>query len=80
LDEALERIHEALSAGESVIVHCYSGMNRSALTCAAYLIRHIGLSPSDAILHIRSSRPFALSNPAFVEYLLNVKAQAFYEH
>lgn len=75
IDEALERIHTALMAGENVIVHCYSGMNRSALTCAAYLIRYMNLEPADAILHIRSGRPFALANPAFVRYLMHMREQ-----
>lgn len=75
IDEALEKIHTALMAGENVIVHCYSGMNRSALTCAAYLIRYMNLDPADAILHIRSGRPFALANPAFVRYLMHMRGQ-----
>jgi hypothetical protein len=70
LDDILRNLQQMIRAGHSVLVHCYSGMNRSALVCAAFLIREHHFRPADAIKHVQSERPFALQNASFRMYLL----------
>lgn len=70
LNDILEELHAMITSGHRVLVHCYSGMNRSALVCAAYLCRAYHLRPADAIRHVQSERPFALQNSSFRMYLL----------
>ncbi len=60
---------DALDAGRTVLVRCYSGYNRSALVVAHTLARR-GHSADEAIRLIRSRRsPWALHNELFVAYL-----------
>jgi protein-tyrosine phosphatase len=60
---------DALDAGRTVLVRCYSGYNRSGLVVAHALVCR-GSSADDAIRLIRSRRsPWALHNELFVEYL-----------
>ena len=73
IEHVIDVIDRGLEAGHKVIVHCYSGMNRSALAIVAYLIRKFGLDSIEALLHVRGIRPFVLRNPTFVKYLLYFK-------
>ena len=59
-----------LDRDKEVLVHCRSGHNRSGLVCARTLIER-GMSPDDAIEHVRSGRSDgrALTNETFVEWL-----------
>lgn len=60
---------DALDAGRSVLVRCYSGYNRSGLVIAHALVDR-GHSAEEAIRLIRSRRsPWALHNELFVDYL-----------
>lgn len=60
---------EALDAGRSVLVRCYSGYNRSGLVVAQALV-HQGRTAEEAIRLVRARRsPWALHNELFVAYL-----------
>ncbi|MFJ9351775.1 protein phosphatase [Streptomyces sp. NPDC101237] len=60
---------EALDAGRSVLVRCYSGYNRSGLVVAQALV-HRGRTAEEAIGLVRDRRsPWALHNELFVAYL-----------
>ena len=60
---------EALDAGRSVLVRCYSGYNRSGLVVAQALV-HQGSTAEEAIRLVRARRsPWALHNELFVAYL-----------
>jgi hypothetical protein len=48
-----------LKEGHSVLVHCYAGMNRSAVVCCAVLILLEGLSAEDALERVRRRHPWA---------------------
>jgi protein-tyrosine phosphatase len=61
-------VRDLRKAGKQVLVHCAGGINRSGLLAAASLIRD-GMSPADAIGTVRSRRPGALTNQAFVAML-----------
>lgn len=58
-----------LDEGKRVLVTCMQGMNRSGLVTALTLHHRLGISGREAIKRIRSRRPGALYNPAFVAYL-----------
>ncbi|MEU5308729.1 dual specificity protein phosphatase family protein [Streptomyces sp. NPDC021562] len=60
---------EALDAGRSVLVRCYSGYNRSGLVVAGALL-YRGCTAEEAIRLVRARRsPWALHNELFVAYL-----------
>jgi len=69
VDEAAERIADAVRDGRRVLVRCSGGLNRSGLLVAGALIR-LGRTPDEAIAAVRAARgPWALTNPGFVAYL-----------
>ena len=55
----LADMHELLTGGKKVLVHCAAGAQRSPTVVACYLMRYHGLSPEEAIAQIRSKRPVA---------------------
>jgi len=55
-----EFIKNALNDG-SILVHCKKGHHRSAAVVAAYMIKHLKINPTDAILYINRRRPEALT-------------------
>jgi hypothetical protein len=71
----LERINDALSNKQSVLVHCYAGIQRSCAVCACYLIRYHQMTPESAIAFIRSKRSIAFDDaPTFLNAI-----NTFYE-
>jgi hypothetical protein len=54
-----EWVIERLRAGQSVLVHCTAGYNRSATICCAALILLEGLSAEDALKRLREEHPWA---------------------
>jgi protein-tyrosine phosphatase len=63
-------VRRRLVRGQSVLVTCAQGRNRSGLVSALTLIQS-GWQPQEAIRHIKQHRDFALTNPRFVEALLS---------
>jgi len=59
MNRAVDLIHLSLMSGETVLVHCHAGRQRSAAIIAAYLMKYGGISPVDAIRFIRSKRNIA---------------------
>lgn len=49
VERAARAIHERVKRGERVLVHCYAGVNRSALTIAWYLRRYHAMPYEDAV-------------------------------
>lgn len=45
-----------LERGANVLVHCQAGLNRSSLVVATLLVRHVGVSPAEAVETIRAQR------------------------
>jgi hypothetical protein len=70
VDVLAEEIADLYRQGLRVVITCSTGLNRSALLAARTLIS-LGHEPADAIDLVRHARgPRALSNRAFVRYLL----------
>lgn len=59
LSETADRIHDELTIGNKVVVHCLAGQQRSPAVVAAYLMKHHAYSLEDAIRYIRAKKPDA---------------------
>jgi protein-tyrosine phosphatase len=54
------------SAGHTILVHCYAGMQRSAAIVAMFIILKTGRSVDEAMAFVRHKRPIAFfPNPNF---------------
>ena len=69
LREQVDFVEKERSAGHPVYIHCYAGINRSAMVTTAYLMAHNHWSRDDALKYIRSKRPIVSPIPAFMELL-----------
>ena len=68
--------YQRWTAGDTVLVRCQAGMNRSGLVTALVLVM-AGLSPAQAVTLIRARRsPGALFNEHFVTWLLEQGQEA----
>lgn len=52
-------IHDHVSQGKDVVVHCFAGQQRSAAVVAAYLMKHKGMTKEQAIKFIKTKKPDA---------------------
>jgi len=53
----VEFIHKHIVLqGDNLLVHCYAGRQRSAISVAAFLVGKMGLSPADACKYIMDKR------------------------
>lgn len=57
MERGADIIHDTVSQGKNVFVHCRGGVGRSATAIAAYLIKYQGMSPEQAANIIQASRP-----------------------
>lgn len=69
----LEKMHEMLERGKTVLVHCHAGMQRSCAIVAFYLVKYYNLTLKDAMALIQEQRPVAFYGhatflPALQEY------------
>ena len=62
--------------GGGVLVHCASGMSRSAAVLIGFLIARRGRSLRDAYAEVRSVRPMIIPNPGFFAQLQALEARA----
>lgn len=70
LPSACRFIHQAISSGGVVLVHCYQGLSRSAALVAGYLMWSKKLGATDAINAVRQVRDQIWINPGFQEQLV----------
>lgn len=68
LDEHV-RANENRENSSAVLVHCASGISRSASICCAWLIHRQKISYNDAVNTVRGGRPFAMPNAGFAQQL-----------
>ncbi|GBE80021.1 phosphatases II [Sparassis crispa] len=70
LPRACRFIHDALSTGGVVLVHCVQGLSRSAAVVAAYLMYSRHIDATDAIQAVRAAREQVWIIPGFQEQLV----------
>jgi len=68
-DETAEYIHEILSKGERVLVHCFAGKSRSTTIMISYLIKYHKMTVDQALKTIREKRSVAQPNMGFLKQL-----------
>ena len=59
---ALQFIHDVVSAGEKILVHCHAGRSRSVCVVAAYLMKFENCTRAQAMSRIQSKREVYLSD------------------
>jgi hypothetical protein len=57
--EIIYKLTAEYNRGETILVHCHAGMQRSAAVVAMFLIAKQGLTADDAMSRVRSIRPIA---------------------
>lgn len=62
LQAGVDFIKQEVANGGKVYIHCAAGVGRAPTMAAAYLVS-TGMSPDDALNHIRSIRPFIRPTP-----------------
>lgn len=75
LDIGANAIHDALSSGQNILVHCKRGHHRSASIVAFYLMKYRSVPLLDAIKLIKKARPTTFRKltcilPYLIEYEL----------
>jgi protein-tyrosine phosphatase len=60
LSEAVDLLHELVSAGHTVLLHCNAGVNRSPTVGIAYLCAHGGMSLDEACRLVKGRRGYCL--------------------
>ena len=68
-ESVASRVVAYLTAGHTVLVHCWGGRNRSGLVVALALRRWEGISGAEAYARVRQAKSDALRNPVFAEFL-----------
>ena len=67
--DTTEFIHEHISQGGAVLVHCEQGISRSSTIVIAYLMRYHGMKRDEAYIKVKSNHPIADPNPGFYQQL-----------
>lgn len=70
LDETVEFIHQALTTGGKVLVHCSQGISRSASIVIGYLIYAQKLPYAQAFMITATARPIIQPNYGFEQQLI----------
>ncbi|KAF9919485.1 dual specificity phosphatase 12 [Linnemannia zychae] len=63
-------IHDAISSGRKVLVHCQAGASRSVTIVCAYLMKEKRMPAAEALRHVQSLRQVAEPNDGFITQLL----------
>ncbi|XP_051991011.1 dual specificity phosphatase 28 [Xyrauchen texanus] len=64
-DRCAHAITSEAKRGGRTVVYCKNGRSRSATVCVAYLMRHQGLSLTDAFQVVKTARSVVEPNPGF---------------
>eukprot|EP00286_Rhodomonas_abbreviata_P000848 CAMPEP_0181289600 /NCGR_PEP_ID=MMETSP1101-20121128/965_1 /TAXON_ID=46948 /ORGANISM="Rhodomonas abbreviata, Strain Caron Lab Isolate" /LENGTH=271 /DNA_ID=CAMNT_0023393825 /DNA_START=20 /DNA_END=835 /DNA_ORIENTATION=- len=77
--KGVDFIHRKVQAGESVYVHCKSGVGRCAMVLVCYIARHHNMSIEEANAYVRSHRREIIHNvalrPSVQEYLASAAGE-----
>jgi len=69
---AYEYAFNEIESGNSVLVHCRQGKDRSGLFMAYFLRRQLGMSSKDAIDRVKTVRPIALTAEGWDQFAVDV--------
>jgi protein-tyrosine phosphatase len=81
LRQMVEFVQAEREAGRVVYVHCLAGVSRSGMVVVAYLMSKNKWARDEALAYVRTNRPIARPNPAFMrllgewEQVVNLKSQ-----
>jgi hypothetical protein len=75
LRHMVEFIADNRQAGRTTFVHCRNGVSRSGLVVTAYLMQKNHWPRDEALAFIRTKRPEARPNPAFMKLLLDWQSE-----
>lgn len=67
--DAARQVADHVRAGRNVLVTCMAGQNRSGLVTAMALCLLTGMKGKDAVNHVSKTRPMALNNQTFAQYV-----------
>jgi protein-tyrosine phosphatase len=62
---------DRVKAGRNVLVTCMAGQNRSGIVTAMALCKLTGASGQECVDHVSRTRPFALNNRTFAQYVID---------
>lgn len=66
--QAVEAVERLVRSQRPVLVQCHAGRSRSVVVIAGYLMRSLGIDATEALAHVASKRPVAVT--AGLEQLL----------
>lgn len=69
LEDAVDFIEEAVDGDGKVLVHCVSGVSRSAAVVVAFMCHSMGLSVGEALEVLKMSSPQVCPNDGFLRQL-----------
>jgi hypothetical protein len=73
--ETIEFIANKIHRDERVLVHCRSGVSRSATIVLAFVVHHLQISVHDAFFLVRSKRPVIMPNLGFMDQLCEYEVE-----
>ncbi|RWS18609.1 dual specificity protein phosphatase 14-like protein, partial [Leptotrombidium deliense] len=76
-DNVSDEIKSLTSHGHNVVVHCFSGVSRSAAMALAYLMKYERLSLKNAFYKIAEKRAIVRPNNSFFEQLIEYEKRLF---
>ena len=69
LPQVISLMHEKISSGKTVLVHCQAGVSRSATACIAYVMKYMDLPFEAAYMVVKCARPIISPNLGFIRLL-----------
>ncbi|KAK6171500.1 hypothetical protein SNE40_019677 [Patella caerulea] len=70
LNELIHYIHDIISKGDNIVVHCVGGVSRSATICIAFMIKFHDMTLREAYHHVLKQRSIIHPNNSFWRSLI----------
>ncbi|XP_072520880.1 dual specificity protein phosphatase 18 [Salminus brasiliensis] len=74
-DTVADKIQDVRNHCGRVLVHCCAGVSRSASLCLAFLMKHCGMSLTEAHELVKSRRPIIRPNSGFWKQLIDYEVK-----